>query len=89
MSYWLEDANGFLGDLATNRGISQLRDAPNTPDSVRAFLEAGEADASLLQQVIEDLMSSAFNDPLMNLLRKAKTPVIVTDGVGSVELENE
>lgn len=84
MSYWLEDTDGgYLGDLATNVGIIQLRDA-GSPSLVE-FLDAGEADEDLLKDVIQEAHDNPRLAYLADLLEGVKAPVCVTDGCGQVQ----
>lgn len=80
MSYWLEDADGYLGDFATNVGINQLRKGPA---SFIAFLDnGGVTDQEELNTIVSDLV--AEGDPLteyiVSMLADATVPVIITDG---------
>ena len=86
MGYWLEDADGeWLGDLATNRGIGQLREAGSS--ALRKFLEVGEANEELVREVIKETKELTAVSYVAEMLRKAQTPVFVTDGCGFVEDE--
>ena len=83
MSYWLEDRDGnYLGDLATNLGINQLRNAGI--GSLRQFLDMGEADDQLVQQIIKDTSLMPSVAYVADLLKNAKPPVFVTDGCGDI-----
>jgi len=80
MSYWLEDADGYLGDFATNVGINQLRKGPA---SFVAFLDnGGVTDQQELETIVSDLV--AEGDPLteyiVDMLDGAMVPVVITDG---------
>lgn len=87
MSYWLEDADGkYLGDLATNVGIRQLW---GTGPAIHDFLEKGEADYNLVQQVILETSPHEHLSYIALMLKNAKAPVYVTDGCGQAdEVEN-
>jgi len=79
VSYWLEDADEkYLGDFATNFGIIELGESG--PEPLREFLQAGRADAELMQRVIEATKDDPDLRYIAKMLRKAKPPVIVTDG---------
>lgn len=87
MGYWLEDANEeWLGDFATNKGIVDLRDA-GLPSLVE-FLDAGEANAELIERVIEDVQENPLLSYMVEMLEGAEPPIFITDGCGSVGEKN-
>jgi hypothetical protein len=84
MSYWLEDADGkYLGDLASNVGIGQLRKASRGP--LASFLASGEANGSLVKAIQEEALAVPSLAYVARLLEGAKPPVYVTDGCGSTD----
>jgi len=86
MGYWLEDADGkWLGDLATNKGIEQLREAGSP--ALKEFLDAGEADEELVERVIAEAKKLPVAVYVAEMLEQAEPPVFVTDGCGAAEDE--
>ena len=84
MGYWLEDADGkWLGDLASNMGMKELRDGPH--DALSKFVEDAEADKELVKLVVEETEDDSELEYVAKMLKGAKTPVYITDGCGSVE----
>lgn len=77
MSYWLEDENGWLGDLATNKGIVELREGAVGP--LAGFLDRGYADT---EQVAELIGDDAVPVYVKEMLDGAESPVTITDGCG-------
>ena len=85
MSFWIEDANGqWLGDL-TNFGATDIYEDPKAPDSLKEFMENGEADEELGEKIIEDLRDNDGYGYIVKMLEGAIFPVIVTDGVEDEE----
>jgi hypothetical protein len=81
MSYWLEDSReNYLGDLSTNKGIVEMREM-GIP-SLNKFLDDGEADKNLIQQISKDIKDNAALLHLVQALEKAEPPIFVTDGCG-------
>lgn len=81
MGYWLEDnEEKWLGDLATNKGIGQLREAGSL--ALKEFLDAGEADEELVESVIEETKELSIVAYVAEMLEGAVAPVFVTDGGG-------
>jgi len=89
VSYWLEDDSGkWLGDLATNVGIVELREA-GSPSLVE-FLDAGEADEELVERVIIETRNLPEVAYIADMMEGVKPPIRVTDGCGEAEdLEEE
>jgi len=86
MSYWLEDGNEeWLGNLATNRGIVELRE--DAPASLVKFLDQGFADAELVDKLIANLSGSERFSYIAEMLEGAEAPVVMTDGCGTAEEE--
>jgi len=84
MSYWLEDGSGeWLGDLATNVGIGELREA-GSPSLVE-FLDAGEADDGLIEKIVNETRELPDVSYLAEMIDGAEPPVCITDGCGDVE----
>jgi hypothetical protein len=81
VSYWVEDANGYVGDIATTFGLRHLR--LRGPRALRDFLErGGTVTDDELRQVA--LACRASDVPAVRragrLLATAHAPVMVTDG---------
>jgi hypothetical protein len=89
MSYWIEDANGFLSDFATNVGIMDYQRDAELPKSLKAFLSTGEADATLLNAIRGELANNPKYEKIAAMLKDAKAPVILTDGCGPAESSRE
>ncbi len=83
MSYWIEDADGYVGDFATNVGIAEMRDG--APDSLLRFLDAGEADEELVEELISDTRDDDRLSYVAEMLEGVKPPVTITDGCGHEE----
>jgi len=84
MGYWLEDGDEkWLGDLATNKGVVQLREVGSP--ALNEFLEAGEADEELVGRVIAETRKLSTVSYIAEMLGEAKTPVFVTDGCGEAK----
>lgn len=81
MSYFLEDKNGYLGDFATNVGVMDMHRDKDIPKSFRKFLDNGIADEALGKQVVEDLVGMSKYSYILPMLKKAKFPVVLTDGL--------
>jgi len=88
MSYWLEDADGkYLGDLATNVGINQLRLLGH--EYLNRMLDTGTADAELVKLIVVESVKDTRTEYISKLLANAVFPVYVTDGCGRTdEVEN-
>jgi len=83
VSYWLEDADGkWLGDFATNKGIIEMREKAGS--ALLEFLDEGEADAELVEKVIDEVKGDSELSYVAKLLKKGDPPVIITDGCGYV-----
>jgi hypothetical protein len=89
MSYWIEDANGFLSDFATNVGMMDYQRDTELPKSLKQFLDAGEADAELLNAVRGELADNPKYEKIATMLKNAKAPLILTDGCGPAETKGE
>ena len=88
MGYWLEDSEDtYLGDLASNMGMKELREAG--VESLTMFLEAGEADGDLVDKVMEETEDRPELSYIAGMLEKAVPPVYVTDGCGEAGEPNE
>jgi hypothetical protein len=89
MSYWLEDADGkYLGDLATNVGINQLRDAGSP--ALKTFLDQGFADEDLIEEMVNESLNNPKLSYIAAMFDEVKAPVYVTDGCGQAdEVENK
>jgi hypothetical protein len=85
MSYWVEDANGFVVDFATNVGIMDHVRDKTLPKSLRTFLESGEADQALLDAIRKELASNLHWIGFANAIKSAVAPMILTDGCGSLQ----
>jgi hypothetical protein len=88
MSYWLEDANEkYLGDLATNGGIVQLREAAGP--ALAEFLDRAGGDAELCRRVALECHSVPRLRYVADLIEGAETPVYVTDGCGGGDANDD
>lgn len=84
MAYWVEDRNGYVGDLASGRGLRHL--AAHGPRALKRFLKhGGTIDAGELANVVTACRASSDRDvkKVATLLRHAVVPVMVTDGTES------
>lgn len=80
MSYWLEDKDGkYLGDLASNLGLAQLRERGG---ALQEFIEAGQADENLVERVVQQASKDRKTQYVADLLEDVVAPVFVTDGNG-------
>jgi hypothetical protein len=82
MGWFIIDTNeDFVGDLASGMGLELLRCAEI--DSLNKFLDEGIANGDLVDQIVKDI--DAENDETLDyiadMLRDAKAPVVLTDGV--------
>lgn len=87
MGYWLEGLNGYLGDINT-MALGYLR--RRGPKVLREFVSnGGSKDQDEIDAVVEACKKST--DELVrsvgDMLKKAKAPVIITDGVNYEEEE--
>ena len=89
MSYWIEDANGFLSDFATNVGLMDYQRDKGLPKSLKQFLETGEADAVLLDAIRGELANNPKYEKIAAMLKDAKAPLVLTDGCGQAEQAGE
>lgn len=84
MGYWLEDVDGeWLGDLATNKGMSELRKVAGP--ALAKLLNNGESES------VDEIVSETRNDEKLSYVAKmlegVSGSVFVTDGCGFVEIE--
>jgi hypothetical protein len=83
MSYWLQDADGYVGDVASNAGIIELRSAASTP-ALHRFLEIGGARTSAETADVLAECRASNNDAVRSfgdvLALVKKHPVVLTDG---------
>lgn len=82
MSWHVEDAGGYLGDFATNKGVRELREHPGCPASLARLLDEGTADEALRKRIVRDCAGTRSFGYIAKLLRSAKAPVRLSDGVG-------
>ncbi len=81
MTYLLEDKDGFAGDFATIKGLADMaKDYPKL-QALQRFLKHGEADEKLRRELLKELEKVPELHYAARLFRKAKAPVILTDGV--------
>ncbi|MFZ2655547.1 MAG: hypothetical protein WAX69_11515 [Victivallales bacterium] len=92
MSYFLADVNGYVGELASNRGLMDMTshiEKHKKLKKLNKFINNGETED--MKGVLKDLkMLPSSGDPniditikeLKSLLRKASEIAIITDGVG-------
>jgi hypothetical protein len=82
MGWFIIDTNeDFVGDLASGLGLELLRCAEIA--SLNKFLDEGIADGDLVDEIVRDIDKE--NDETLqyiaDMLRDAKAPVVLTDGV--------
>ncbi len=79
MSVWIEDKNGFVGDLASNSGLSEL--SRRAGPKLGKLLATGKAETEdELSAIIAEVKGTAAAY-VGTLLASAEAPVVVTDGV--------
>jgi len=87
MSDYIYDADGYVGDLASNNGLNELEKFLSDDEFLKTFFDEGSTeDIEALQKVLEDKESSDkdINDTIQNLkelVAKCKDIVIISDGV--------
>ena len=78
MGAFMLDANGkWLGDISFG-GVVEL--AKRAPPAIKQFLHDGRADAALLPRVIKEAAHSPRHKFLVDYLKDAVPPVIITEG---------
>jgi hypothetical protein len=79
MSYYIVDADGrFKGDVATIQGLQELEDIAG--EALAEFLDTGEADDALVEEIIIELESDK-NLAYLKPAFEGKAPFVLTDGV--------
>lgn len=79
MSYWIEDSEGFRGDVATNSGMAELRAAAGP--KLRYLLDSGSMTSELgLKAIVLECEQRGMKE-IARILKGASVPVTVTDGV--------
>jgi len=81
MSFWVEDANGYCGDIASNLGLAEMR--KSAPPSLKKFLNTGEADADLAEKILSEIVGKEVFAHVAEILKGAKPPLVLTDGAKS------
>ena len=86
MSYQLCDSNGYVGDLCSGGGLTDLVDAAydTGSDDLISFFEAGQADAAILRQALTAVTNPIFKD-LKKLADKCDELAIISNGIDSDE----
>lgn len=80
MSFFLIDADdNFLGDFGTSQGLIDLEKNVGTRSTLRTFLERGMS--SEKEALITDCEKGADTKYIVPMIRSAKFPVMITDGV--------
>jgi hypothetical protein len=87
MSWHLVDKDGFVGDFATNVGIVELRKVKEVPAALIRFLDEGEADEKLVEQMIEGCKGKEGLSYIADLLEGVNPPVTLTDGTDDPHAE--
>jgi hypothetical protein len=80
MSWYLHDANGYVGDFGTHVGIREMLSLRDKP-ALRELIVSGVADANTVDRIVgevQDVPSLAY---LGKMLTKAKPPVTINDGI--------
>jgi hypothetical protein len=84
MSYMLLDKVGYVGDLASARGLRQLYEAAAGRPAALKFIESGEIES---EDEKERLLSEVDGDPRWNhvraMLSNGQAPFVITDGASS------
>jgi len=79
MSYWIEDKDGFAGDVASNSGFTEM--TQQAGPKLDAFLDSGKLSTEdEIAAVVKELSGTKF-DYLARILRECEPPVVITDGV--------
>ena len=98
MSYMIYDVNGYVGDLASNKGYSDLVQFITVLDNevLGELINNGCADITeLLVEQVKNIPATKFfdiNDTVENLktlIDKCEDVIIITDGVGVEEPDEE
>ena len=85
MSYYLEDAGGkYLGDLASNLGLRDLREQGDKP-ALSEFIRNGQVSATDIPALVDELDSDPETEYVAQMLRDVSLSVIITDGLGTGE----
>lgn len=86
MTYFLEDSAGqYLGDLASNIGLRDLRERDDVP-RLSQFIARGQATAAEVDELLDELDSHEDLRYIADALRRGEPPVMLTDGLGPDEL---
>jgi hypothetical protein len=88
MSWYLTDKDGFVGDFATNVGIEELRNHKEAPAALIRFLDEGEANEELVEQLIEGCKGKEGLNYIAELLEDVNPPVSLTDGTDDPHAED-
>ena len=90
MSYQLYDVNGYVGDIATNKGMQDFEEWAGTlknKDAVNSFLKKGmHIDPISLAEALDEVdpddeTVATTHENLMFLLKKCKEITIINDGL--------
>lgn len=83
MSYTILDGKGHSkGDLCTVRGIEELEDVAG--DALAEFLDTGEADAALADEIREEVKDDPKLDYITKLL-DGEPPFVLSGGIEDEE----
>lgn len=94
MSWYVYDSQGYVGDLATNRGLVEMSQhiQRHGEDKLKALIESGHTRVGpVLSQALDALPPAAARDVndtidnLKKLVAKCADIVIITDGTGMEE----
>lgn len=81
MGYWVEDKEGYVGDIASNFGMQYLR--THGPMALQHLLEKGETDSQQELDVVVEACKNSTDAEAKKagvLLAKAQAPMMITDG---------
>jgi len=81
MSFFLEDRNGYVGDIGSAMGLRSKATAARNKPAMTALLTVGTADRATVEKAITECAKIPELKHLVGLLKKSTPPVVITDGV--------
>lgn len=80
MSYSVVDEKGIANDFASNKGLQALESLAEPGGALEEFLVEGEADAELVEAIVEECRGKEGLDYVSKLLSTLKPPLTLTSG---------